>query len=126
MLCLRYGPILEIGRVDVVTLDYPTVPHFAHDVQSAVGRARIGNQDFVGHAANRLDARPNVKSFVLTGNQGSQLGRHGGLSYGENGSGFPNPIKVFGIGKCGTFGKAAETEKLACFPPQLYKAACYQ
>ena len=51
-------------------------PMRADDFKRAVGRAGIGDQDFIGDMADRFDAGTNVFDFVLARNQDGEAVGH--------------------------------------------------
>lgn len=75
--CLGDSPILEIARVNVFALDDAAIAQRADDFEGAVGRAGIGDEDFVGDMAYGFDAGTNVFDFVFARNQHGEAIGHG-------------------------------------------------
>ena len=70
---LRDRPILEIAGVDIFAFDHAAAAHLRDDIERAVGRARVGYEQFVGDQPSGLDARPDVPPFVFASDDDGQL-----------------------------------------------------
>ena len=73
---LRNRPVLEVGRVDVFSLDDAAAADVADDVERAVGRAGIGDENFVGDCLHRFDASTDVAPLILAGNEHGEFCCH--------------------------------------------------
>src|SRR5262245_53122073 len=76
MLGLRNGPIAKVARRNVLALDNPAVAARTQVLKRTVGRSGVGDQNFIGDCAGRVDARANVGALVLARNQQGQRQWH--------------------------------------------------
>lgn len=83
------GPILEIARESILSLDNSAVAHLADEFKRAIGRAGIGNNNLVRYQTDRLDTFNNMMFFILARNDDRQL-------FGHNRSTTPSALKVAG------------------------------
>ena len=80
---LRDGPILEVTRGAIFAFNDPAATNLTDDLERTIGRSGIGNQDLIGDRLKALDARANIQSFVLAGDQNCQTAAGRAISHGE-------------------------------------------
>jgi hypothetical protein len=62
---LRNYPVFEICTVYVFAFDDAASPNILNDVQRAICRSRIGDEDFIRNGLQRLDAGADVSALIL-------------------------------------------------------------
>src|SRR4051812_11052592 len=73
---LRNRPVLEVGRVDVLSLNDTASADVANDIERAVGRTRISDEDFVCNCLHRFNASADVPPLILAWDEHRKLCRH--------------------------------------------------
>ena len=76
VLGLRNRPVFEVCRVDVFALDDAAAADVADDIQRAVRRAGIGDEDFVRDCLHRFDACADIAPLILAGNEHGEFCCH--------------------------------------------------
>src|SRR5262249_14795474 len=66
--------------IDVLSLDDAATADVADNIERAIRRARIGNENFVCDYSHRFNTSANVSSLVLTRNEHGQWCSHDDLS----------------------------------------------